>query len=94
MTPNQYPNVSRCPSRCPSKHTREERAKSVFVSGVPVGSALGGLDEFGREHPAVPAGRRFMRALRVVLRQLGPILQQPRWKRSNEKTKPLIYQMY
>jgi hypothetical protein len=59
MKPNQYPDVSPCPSRWPSKHTRKEPAKSVFVSGVPVGSALGKLSEFGK----IQSGRASLRAI-------------------------------
>src|SRR3954453_24001409 len=70
MTPNQYPNVSRCPSRCPSKHTREERAKSVFVSGVPVGAARVELGEFGKRTSGSAGRRAINGALPHLLRQV------------------------
>ncbi len=97
MKQKQYPDVSPCPSRWPSKHTREERAKSVFVSGVPVGSALGGLVQLGRENPAAAVGKRLMRALPSVLRQLRQVVQQPRWERGYQgiwDRDPLIYPLY
>jgi hypothetical protein len=46
MTPNNQ--VAGCLGRCPSPHLREERTNTLFVSGVPVVSALVGLVELGR----------------------------------------------
>src|SRR5215217_4436011 len=85
MTPNQYPNVSTCLSRCPSKHTREERAKSVFVSGVSVVSARGELIEF-RKRTFGSAGRRAINvrpAASAETRETG--IQQPRRERSGKR---------